>query len=352
VHTPEDYARDFPKVSQLGLGTAALCAVPLVTQERPTAVFGLSFHEAQTFTPEDQSFLYALARQGAQAIERARLHREARDADRRKDEFLAMLSHELRNPLAPMLTGIQLIRETKSPAQAERLLETIERQVHHLARLVDDLLDVSRVTRGKFELRHTRVDIGGIARAAADAASHIMTARRHEFTCEIADGLWVEADPVRLDQVFTNLLNNAAKYTEPCGRIGFSVQAQGGDVVARVRDTGIGIAPDVLPHVFEPFMQASRALDRAQGGLGIGLTMVQRIAEMHGGHVAVNSEGIGRGSEFTVRLPLADPPAKQAAAAPPPQRTVHRSSLRDLVVDDNVDAAESLAQLLTLWGTR
>ncbi len=350
VHTPQDYAREYPQFSQLAPGTAALCAVPLVSQDRATAVFGLAFQEAQTFTPEDQSFLYALARQGAQAIERARLHRDARDADRRKDEFLAMLSHELRNPLAPMLTGIQLIRETKSPAQAERLLETIERQVHHLARLVDDLLDVSRVTRGKIELRRTRVEVGPIARAAADAASHIMTARRHEFTCEIADGLWVEADPVRLDQVFTNLLNNAAKYTEPGGRIAFSLQRHGSDVVVRVRDTGIGIAADMLPHVFEPFMQASPALDRSQGGLGIGLTMVKRIAEMHGGHVAVNSEGIGRGSEFTVHLPLAETPVEQAATAPTPQRKIHRTCLKVLVVDDNVDAAESLAQLLTLWG--
>ncbi|MEZ0314946.1 MAG: ATP-binding protein [Myxococcota bacterium] len=350
VHSPQDYAREFPQLAVLAPGTAALCAVPLVTQDRSTAVLGLSFHEVQTFAPEDQSFLYALARQGAQAIERARLHRDARDADRRKDEFLAMLSHELRNPLAPMLIGIQLIRETKSPAQAEHLLHTIERQVHHLARLVDDLLDVSRVTRGKIELRRTRVEIGPIARAAADAASHIMTARRHELTCEISDGLWMEADPVRLDQVFTNLLNNAAKYTEPGGKVEFSLRRRGSDLIVRVRDTGIGISSDMLPHVFEPFMQASRALDRAQGGLGIGLTMVKRIAEMHGGHVAVSSEGMGRGSEFIVQLPLAEAPPEQVATIPIPQRKLHRACLKVLVVDDNVDAAESLAQLLTLWG--
>ncbi len=350
LHSPQDYAREFPAFAELAPSTAALCAIPLVTQDRASAVLGLSFEEPQPFTPEDQSFLYALARQGAQAIERARLHRDARDADRRKDEFLAMLSHELRNPLAPMLTGIQLIRETKSPAQAERLLATIERQVHHLARLVDDLLDVSRVTRGKIELRRSRVEVGPIARAAADAASHIMSARRHDLGCDIADGLWVDADPVRLDQVFTNLLNNAAKYTEPGGKIVFSVLRRGSDVVIRVRDTGIGIASDVLPQVFEPFMQASRALDRSQGGLGIGLTMVKRIAEMHGGHVAVDSAGIGQGSEFTVHLPIAEAPPQQPTSTTPPQRMVHRTSLKVLVVDDNVDAAESLAQLLTLWG--
>ncbi len=350
VPTPEDYAREFPQLSRLAPGTAALCAVPLVTHDRPTAVFGLSFHATQHFTPEDQSFLYALARQGAQAIERARLHRDARDSDRRKDEFLAMLSHELRNPLAPMLTGIQLIRETKSPVQAERLLDTIERQVHHLARLVDDLLDVSRVTSGKIELRRSPIEIGPVARAAADTASHIMTARRHELTCEIADGLWVEADPVRLDQVFTNLLNNAAKYTEPGGHVRLTVQGHGDEIVVRVRDTGIGIAPDILPHVFEPFMQASRALDRAQGGLGIGLTMVQRIAEMHGGQVAVHSEGVGRGSEFTVRLPLTQAPPSEVASTPATPRQTVQASLKVLVVDDNIDAAESLAQLLTLWG--
>ncbi len=350
-HTPEDYARQFPELKGSASSSVALCAVPLMTQDRPTGVFTLSFHEPQAFTPEDQSFLYALARQGAQAIERARLHREARDSDRRKDEFLAMLSHELRNPLAPMLTGIQLIRETKSPEQETRLLTTIERQVHHLARLVDDLLDVSRITSGKIELRKSRVDVAPIARAAADAAGHIMTARKHELTSTIEDSLWIDADPVRIDQVFTNLLNNAAKYTEPGGRIAFSLVRQGGDIVVRVRDTGMGIPQDVLPHIFEPFMQASRALDRSQGGLGIGLTLVKRIAEMHGGHVAVNSDGPGSGSEFTVHLPAAEAPTETpvpTTAAPAPR--VKRAQIKVLVVDDNIDAAESLAQLITLWG--
>ena len=337
----------FPRLAALTPRTAAVCAMPLLSHDRPSAVLALVFDEPRQFPAEDQSFLYALARQGAQALERARLLRDVREADRRKDEFLAMLSHELRNPLAPMLTGIQLIRE--DPTQSERLLATIERQVHHLARLVDDLLDVSRVTRGKIELKRKRVDIGPIVRAAANAASHMMSSRRHTLDTHVDDGLWADADPVRIDQIVANLLNNAAKYTEPGGHVRLSAVRDGAEIVVRVRDNGIGLGPDVLGQVFEPFMQATRALDRAQGGLGLGLTLVKRMAEMHGGGAAAYSDG-KTGSEFVVRFPAAEAPTREATSAP--HRAVRHNdrALRVLVVDDNIDAADSLAQLLTHWG--
>jgi len=273
----------------------------------------------------------------AEIAQRKRAEEMLKEADRRKDEFLAMLGHELRNPLAPIRNAVHVLqRVAPSDEQVSRMLAVIDRQARQLAGLVDDLLDVSRITRGQINLRKQALEL---AEVLPD------------------EPLIVEADATRLTQVILNLLNNAAKYTEEGGRIGLTVEQQDGEVLMRVRDTGMGIPAEMLPKIFEPFTQIEHTLDRAQGGLGIGLTLVRRLVEMHGGRVQAFSEGRGRGSEFVVRLPIAAQPSPPAvvgqvfqpdsgicqAVKPDLQRRV-------LIVDDNKDSAESLAMLMQLLG--
>ncbi len=278
-----------------------------------------------------------------------------RDADRRKDEFLATLAHELRNPLAPLRNSLQILKVPRLDAAAvERTREMMERQMHHLVRLVDDLLDVSRVMRGKVVLRRERVELAAVVARAVETAQPLIDAQRHELTvCLPDESLPLDADPVRLAQVVGNLLTNAAKYTEPGGHIWLTARREGGEAVLRVRDTGIGIAPEMLPKVFDLFVQADHAAARSQGGLGIGLTLVQNLVAMHGGSVRADSAGLGKGSEFVVRLPLAtgapdEPPGLREGGQGSP--AVRPPGCRLLVVDDNRDAAESLALLLGLLG--
>jgi PAS domain S-box-containing protein len=286
--------------------------------------------------------------------ERRQMEEALRQADRRKDEFLAMLAHELRNPLAPIRTALHLLGQPDAAgADARQAREMVARQVQNLVRLVDDLLDVSRITRGKIQLRVEPLELAAVVGRAVEATRPLIDANRHHLTVALpAEPLWVEGDPTRLEQVFTNLLNNAAKYTERGGSIWVTGERQGGAALVRVRDTGFGIPAAVLPHVFELFTQSDRTLDRSQGGLGIGLTLVKTLVELHGGTVEADSGGPGQGSEFVVRLPLgreAGAPAPvtgQAAGA----GSAPGSPLRVLVVDDNRDAAESLAVLLRLWG--
>ncbi|MBN9120704.1 MAG: response regulator [Planctomycetes bacterium] len=286
--------------------------------------------------------LLAEARRAADAL---------READRRKDEFLATLAHELRNPLAPLRNGLQILGLARSPETATRARAMMERQLGHMVRLVDDLLDISRVTSGKMRLRRELVEIRSVVESAVEASRPAIETGRHALAVKLPDErLWLRADPTRLAQVIGNLLTNAAKYTPDGGRVDVSVEREGGHTVVRVTDTGVGIPADMLPRVFDLFTQVDRHLERAQGGLGIGLALVKRLVEMHGGAITAESPGPDRGSTFVVRLPLAaGDPVPQGVSNVPAEAPVARAR-RVLVVDDNADAAESLSELLALSG--
>jgi PAS domain S-box-containing protein len=273
-------------------------------------------------------------------------------ADRQKNEFLAMLAHELRNPLAPIRNGLQLLKMRDIDADtAQQTTEMMERQVIHLVRLVDDLLDVSRVITGKLSFKKEPVEVSAIIHAAVEESQPAIDARGHELMLSVpARPILVDADPHRLSQVLVNLLQNAAKYTDTPSQIWLSLDRQDDDAVIRVRDVGIGIAADMLPSIFNLFVQADNSVARPRGGLGIGLNVVKRIVELHGGRVEAASAGLGQGSEFTVRLPISKSAALHAPAPSPKLGENQPTMRRILVVDDNVDAAVTTASLLKAWG--
>jgi PAS domain S-box-containing protein len=278
-----------------------------------------------------------------------------READRRKNEFLSILAHELRNPLAPISNAIQILTlRGDDPALVAQTKEVMERQVHQLTRMVDDLLEVSRISRGKISLHTAPLDLAEVVATAVETSRPLVEAHHHTLTVTLPRSpARVEADGARLAQVLSNLLNNAAKYTEDGGRIDLIVEQALGEVVIRVRDNGIGIAPERLPSVFDIFEQIEGASDRSQGGLGIGLTLARRLVEMHGGKIEAHSAGLGKGSEFVTRLAALAEPAMEPAPEPaegPLMPSANGSRRRVLVVDDNVDSAESLAVLLRLYG--
>ena len=273
-------------------------------------------------------------------------------ADRSKNEFLAILAHELRNPLAPIRTAVQILnREGTLAPESQWALSAIERQVRQMARLIDDLVDVARMSTNRFDLRKERVDLAVVLRLAVETSGSLLRAGGQEFTTEVPeDAILLDADPMRLAQAVSNCLNNAAKFTDRGGHIWLTGERVGGDAVITVRDTGVGISRGMLPHVFEMFTQGEHTRARTFGGLGIGLTLVKRLVEMHGGTVAAESTGLGMGSTFVIRLPA----ALETSHCPQPQAEgpAHMSppSLRILVVDDNRDAADSLAMLLRTTG--
>ncbi|MFN0196601.1 MAG: ATP-binding protein [Planctomycetaceae bacterium] len=273
------------------------------------------------------------------------------ELDRRKDEFLAMLGHELRNPLAPINNAVQLLGLQENEGKVQQQARTIiERQVGQLTRLVDDLLEVSRITTGRIHLQNERIGLNGIVERAVETTRPLMDQHRHELTVSLSlQPIWLYADAARLEQVMVNLLTNSAKYTPDGGRISLTVQQEGDEAVIRVRDTGVGISPELLPHVFDLFTQSERSLDRSQGGLGIGLCLVKRLVEKHGGKVEVNST-VGQGSEFVVRLPVMTTPAPQSPLLAIETVQTAGSSLRVLVVDDNLDAARTMEMLLEASG--
>jgi len=281
-----------------------------------------------------------------------RLAADLSDADRRKNEFLAMLAHELRNPLAPISNATRALR--LSGGEAGGLQEAsamLERQVGQMARLVDDLLDMSRITRGKIELRTERVELAPIVHQAVEAVVAQYRSMNQELTVTLPPHpVQLEADPARLTQVIGNLLNNACKFTDRGGHVWLTVEQEGAQAVIRVRDTGIGIAPDDRSRLFEMFAQVDTSLERSRDGLGIGLTLVRTLVELHGGTVDVHSEGLGRGSEFTIRLPVAAGAARPASQRDVREAIPHSVRRRILIVDDSEDGAESLAMLLRLAG--
>jgi signal transduction histidine kinase/ActR/RegA family two-component response regulator len=279
---------------------------------------------------------------------------EAEAASRAKDDFLAMLGHELRNPLAPILTALQLMKLRGNDA-VKRERDVIERQVRHVSRLVDDLLDVSRITRGKVSLDKEPVELSVAISKAIEIAEPLMEERAHRLQVNVPDhGLVVDADPVRLSQIVANLLSNAARYTMPGGRIEVTSRREGVDAVIDVIDNGVGISAELLPRVFDLFVQGERAIDRSEGGLGLGLALVDNLVRMHGGAVSAHSEGPGRGSRFTVRLPAIErtrEEAREVAELPAYGAALEsRQPRRILIVDDNADAAETMAEMLKMLG--
>jgi PAS domain S-box-containing protein len=285
-------------------------------------------------------------------LERAKMHAEVMsDLSRRKDEFLAMLSHELRNPLSPILNAVEMLRlqQSQDPIQ-EQARAIIERQAVKLTRLVDDLLEVSRITTGRIRLQREPIDLRSVVERAVESQHALIAQHKHELSVSLPDDpVWVFADSTRMEQVVVNMLANSIKYTDEGGRIWATVERDGSEALLRVRDTGVGIAPDLLPGIFDLFTQAARSLDRSQGGLGVGLTVVHRVVVLHGGTVEAFSEGLGRGSEFTVKLPMTSPPAP-ASEQPDRPASAAGAPLRVLVVDDNKDTADSAALLLRRSG--
>ena len=279
---------------------------------------------------------------------------ELAEADNQKNDFLAMLGHELRNPLAPIRNALHILKMPGASAKAvAQAREAMERQVQHVVRLVDDLLDVSRIMRAKIDLRKEATHLATIIHSAVETAQPVIDAQGHELTVSLPKRkIPVEADVVRMAQVISNLLMNAAKYTDHAGRIWLTIERDGPDAaLIRVKDSGIGIAPELLPRVFDLFVQGHRSLARSQGGLGIGLTLAKNLVEMHGGTISAHSQGIGQGSEFVIRLPiLANKRVDPGHQTPPKSTHIQGPARRILVVDDNVDAAELTATLLTMWG--
>jgi signal transduction histidine kinase/CheY-like chemotaxis protein len=357
---PESIERDpeGPPASRIalprGLSVHALLLVPLLVRGRKLGVLALGV-EAPTrhFDADTLAMIAELASRGATALDNALLFRKIQDEDHRKNEFLAMLAHELRNPLAPISNAVHILRVSEGdPAKLVWARELISRQLAQLVRLVDDLLDVSRITRGKIELEIESVDVAQVTAAALETSKPNIDAYGHTLSLQLpSEPLHLEGDFARVAQVLSNLVNNAAKYTPKGGRISLSAAREGDQVVFRIRDSGVGIPPEFLGSIFDAFTQVDRTLARSHGGLGIGLTLVRRLVEMQNGTVAVRSEGRNRGSEFTVRLPattgVVTRIATTAASAHPAPSP---AGLRVLVVDDNHDVADSTASIMRMSG--
>ncbi len=352
----EDCTERFPEYRDAirSGGFEASVALPLQTRGHMLGVLGIRFREKRTFDANDRALMITLSELCAQALERARLlaaesraRAEAESANRSKDEFLAMLGHELRNPLAPIATAVSLMKLGAADVHVKERA-VIERQVSHLSRLVDDLLDVSRITRGKVELKKARVELAEAVALGIELSSPLLEERRQHLSVSVPErGLELHGDVTRLAQVVSNLVTNAAKYTPPEGQIAIAAARSGDRIVLTVHDDGMGIAPDMLPRVFDLFAQERQSIDRAHGGLGLGLAITKSVIAMHEGTVSAFSEGPGKGSLFRVDLPAAAHAGAGAAAPSKKSRDLPGAVRRRvLVVDDNADAADLLAYLL------
>jgi len=337
-----------------GLSVHALMLVSLLVRARKLGVVALGLDAPERhFDADTLAMIAELASRGATALDNALLFRKIQDEDHRKNEFLAMLAHELRNPLAPISNAVHILRVSEGDsAKLAWARELISRQLAQLVRLVDDLLDVSRITRGKIELKIDSIDVAQVTAAALETSKPNIDAHGHTLSLQLpSEPLHLEGDFARVAQVLSNLVNNAAKYTPKGGRISLSAAREGDQVVFRIRDSGVGIPPEFLGSIFDAFTQVDRTLARSHGGLGIGLTLVRRLVEMQNGTVAVRSEGRNRGSEFTVRLPASTGVVTRIAttaaiARPAPSP----AGLRVLVVDDNHDVADSTASIMRMSG--
>jgi len=335
---------------------SAYTALPLQARDRTLAVLILGRSQPPSEGGLDVTLAVALASRAATALDNALLHEELVKADRQKVDFLSMLAHELRNPLAPICNSVQLMKLLLKPERGpvREAGAIIERQVTQLVRLIDDLLDVSRITSGKIRLKQEAVDLRHVVGLAVEASQPMFDARQHQLAVRLPESpVIVQGDATRLTQVITNLLNNAAKYTPDGGAVDMTLEATGGTAVVIVRDNGIGIPREMLQSIFDLFTQDVRTLDRSSGGLGIGLTLVRRLMEMHGGTIHAESDGPGRGARFTVALPMVSPaetPPGIVSAAPPPLPGTDVERHRILIVDDNTDAADTLAMLCRLGG--
>jgi signal transduction histidine kinase/DNA-binding response OmpR family regulator len=325
---------------------------PLIAEDRLLGTLSFASRQRDQFDDDEVAVLRTISHYVMVAYERIRLIRELKEGDRRKDEFLATLAHELRNPLAPIRNSLHVMRLAGGDQGVlEQAHSMMARQLSQMVRLIDDLLDVSRITRGKLDLRKERVELASVINMAVDTTRLLIETSGHALTITLPpEPIYLDADPMRLAQVFSNLLNNAAKYMDRGGRIWLSAVPNGAQVVVSVRDVGIGIPREALPTVFEMFSQVDHALEKSQGGLGIGLTLVKRLVEMHGGSVEARSDGPGKGSEFITRLPSATRRSSVRAAAADTRSKGDNFAYRILVADDNRDAADSMSMMLRLMG--
>jgi signal transduction histidine kinase/ActR/RegA family two-component response regulator len=365
LESAQEIEASYPHLADMRahLGVGAWAVVPLLVGDRVAGALGLRFPGPRRFEPDEREFLMSLASASAQALERARLCEEREEAlrettraldeaNRHKEQFLAMLAHELRNPLAAIAGAVELAQLRLSRGESvEGPFAVLERQVKNSSRLLDDMLDMARLTRGLVPISKERVRFETIVTDAVDAQRPLIASRGHQLTVSLpGEPLMVEGDATRLEQVVTNLLCNAAKYTPGRGRLAVGVERSGDQAVLRVRDSGLGMSRELLPRLFAPFVQADRSLARTEGGLGVGLALVRELVAMHGGTVEARSDGLGKGSEFLVRIPLLAEAREPARSSTSAEASPPRSPRRILLVEDNLDAAEMLSEVLTAAG--